>query len=101
MKKAQYNAKSRTIICGGESPETRHGRIQSEIMNNETQRMNAERYEDHTIIRGSAEEQVEQLKYAIKTYEDDLAMYRKLHKQSVQDTLTLQARIRQLEAQLA
>ena len=101
MKKAQYNTKSRTIICGGESPETRQGRIQSEIMNNETQRVNAERYEDHTIICGSAEEQVEQLKYAIKTYEDDLAMYRNLHKQSVQDTLMLKARIKQLEAQLA
>ena len=70
-------------------------------MDNETQRVNAERYEDHTIICGSAEEQVEQLKYAIKTYEIDLANFRKFERKALQEKATLEARIKHLEAQLS
>ena len=82
------------VVCGGETPEARHSRVQSDIMSNEQKRQNAERFADPTILTGSAEEQVKELLFAVKTYEQDLTMYRKYTKE-------LEQKIKQLEASIS
>ena len=82
------------VVCGGETPETRHDRVQTEIMDRETARMNAERFADPIILSGTPEEQVKNLLFAVGTYEQDLAFYRKHTKQ-------LEMKIKALEAKLA
>lgn len=97
MRSYKYPLRSFKVVCGGETPEARHGRIQSEIMDRETASMNAERYADPIILSGTAEEQVKELLYAVKTYEQDLSSYRKFEKQVKQEKVILQNRIAELE----
>jgi phage shock protein A len=60
-----------------EEPEARHERIQSDITNHERKNQNRERYSDPIILSGSDKEKIDQLLYAIRTYEDDIAAYRR------------------------
>jgi hypothetical protein len=92
--KRKYKMRTFKVVCGGETPEARHSRVQSDIMSNEQKRQNAERFADPTILTGSAEEQVKELLFAVKTYEQDLAMYRKYTKE-------LEQKIKQLEASIS
>lgn len=100
MRSYKYPLRSFKVVCGGETPEARHGRIQSDIMDRETARMNAERFADPIILSGSAEEKVKQLLFAVDTYEQDLAMYRKFEKRVKQEKIVLQARIAELEEKI-
>lgn len=60
------------MICGGESQETGHDRIQTERMEWESKQVQKERFEDHIIIRGTLEERIKQQAFTIRTYQDDL-----------------------------
>lgn len=93
MRSYKYPLRSFKVVCGGETPEARHDRVQTAIMDAEQKRINRERFDDTLILRGSAEEKLEQALYAIKTYEQDLSMYRR-------HTKELEQKIRQLEIQL-
>ena len=81
------------VVCGGETPETRHDRVQTEIMDRETAKMNAERFADPIILSGTTEEKVKELLYVVETYEQDLAFYRKHTQQLEQKIKALEARI--------
>ena len=89
----KYKMRTFKVVCGGETPEMRYARTQSEIMGNEQKRQNAERFADPILLTGDAEEQVKELLFAVKTYEQDLAMYRKYTKE-------LEQKIKQLEASI-
>ena len=56
-----------------EEPEVRHDRIQTDLMANERKQQNKERYADPIIMSGTKEQQIENLLFAIKTYEQDLS----------------------------
>lgn len=60
------------MVCGGESPETRQGRITDERMEWESKAVQKERFEDHIILRGTLEERIKQQAFTIRTYQDDL-----------------------------
>jgi hypothetical protein len=60
------------MVCGGESTETRQGRITDERFEWESKQVQKERFEDHIILRGTAEERVKQQAFTIGTYQADL-----------------------------
>jgi hypothetical protein len=93
MRSYKYPLRSFKVVCGGETPEARHERVQTEIMDRETAKMNAERFADPIILSGTPEQQVKELLFAVGTYEKDLAFYRK-------HTQQLERKIKQLEAQI-
>ena len=93
MRSYKYPLRSFKVTCGGETPEARHDRIQTAIMDSEQKRMNKERFADPIILSGTAEDQIKNLLFAVDTYEQDLAFYRR-------HTKELQAKIRQLEMKI-
>jgi len=93
MRSYKYPLRSFKVVCGGETPEARHDRIQTAIMDSEQKRMNKERFDDSLVLIGDTEKKLEQAIYAIKTYEQDLSFYRRYTKE-------LEQKIKQLEIKL-
>jgi hypothetical protein len=93
MRSYKYPLRSFKVVCGGETPEARHERIQSDLMDREQKRMNKERFDDPIIMSGTKDQQIENLIFAVGTYEQDLAFYRR-------HTKELEQKIRQLEMQI-
>jgi hypothetical protein len=89
----KYKMRTFKVVCGGETPEARHGRIQTAIMDSEQKRMNKERFDDSLVLIGDTEKKLEQALYAIKTYERDLSFFRR-------HTKELEQKIKQLEIKL-
>ena len=74
------------MICGGESPQTRHDRIESEKMDSDARNANRERFADPIILGPTDRETIDNLLFAVRSYQEEiksLTASRKVHDQAV------------------
>lgn len=75
-----------TIICGGESPETRHRRTTDERMDWEKKVSNRERCNDLPRLKTKEEVELHRLNLVLHTFQNEIS--------------SLRSRVRELEAKL-